>query len=588
MRQGVDDMKSIAKNKFEERKTLKKNFAFATIIFLLATFMSGTEIARAVTPAFSTSSNISNGALDPNILVNSTNFVTDINKFVFTVDVGTTGLTFDSAAFINSTRVRLNLRGTAQAGSISVQANISAFNPVADNPSNILTITVPDPLIAQTITFDAFTPMNVTDNDQIISASSTSGLDVSFSSKTPNICRIVSQKIHALVAGNCAIKASQSGNSTYKAAPEIINSVTISPAISGVVEKTVTKPPAVTTFATLEYSPDVPSTIFRDLIISSSGIGQIGATKLRLLVPDRATQSPAVFLVSSYSTDSENDQGFFVAKVQLVDKSGTSINRIEKAYEINMPKGYFYSEVFWSSDGLIWQRILETINKTLPNDSHAAFFREVDGSVSILTDQLGLFGYRFPQEDLKVLSPAQSLALNGQIQLSSSGGSGTGALTFGTSTAAVCTVTPDGVVSAKQAGKCFVFVRKYAAQQFIDSVSSKMVLSVQGSTPVVSNIQSSTPAATNKWSAVVGQTTCTFLSYSLTALSGQVQANFCPQDAGKVAILYVRSASSTRKWVDKKVASVVIDSNGTAVFDVALTVSTSNYLHVFVNGEHRL
>ena len=124
-------MKSIAKNKFEERKTLKKNFAFATIIFLLATFMSGTEIARAVTPAFSTSSNISNGALDPNILVNSTNFVTDINKFVFTVDVGTTGLTFDSAAFINSTRVRLNLRGTAQAGSISVQANISAFNPVA-------------------------------------------------------------------------------------------------------------------------------------------------------------------------------------------------------------------------------------------------------------------------------------------------------------------------------------------------------------------------------------------------------------------------------------------------------------------------
>ena len=571
-------MKSIAKNNFEERKTLKKNFAFATIILLITTFMSGTEIARAVTPAFSTSSDISNGALDPNILVNSTNFASDLNKFVFTVDLGTTGLTFDSAAFINSTRVRLNLRGSAQAGQISVQANISAFNPVADNPSNSLTITVPDPLIEQTITFDALIPMSVSDSGQILSASSTSGLDVSFLSKTPNICRIVSQKIHPLMAGNCAIKASQSGNSTYKAAPEIINSVTISPAVSGVVEKALTKSPAATTFATFEYSPDASNPAYKDLTISNSGVGQTGVTKLKLLVPSRATQYPAVFLVSSYSTDSENDQGFFVARVELVDKSGMAINRIEKAYEIRMPKGYFYSEVFWSSDGLMWQRIPETIIETLPSDSHAAFFREVDGSVSILTDQLGLFGYRFPQEDLKVLSPAQSFALNSQIQLASSGGSGTGALTFGTSTAAVCTVTPDGVVSGKQAGKCFVFVRKYAAQQFIDSVSAKMVLSVQSPTPV----------ASNQGAAVVGQTTCNFLSYSLTALSGQVQANFCPEDAGKVAILYVRSNSSTRKWVDKKVASVVINSQGVAVFDVVTAISTSNYLHVFVNGEHRL
>ena len=546
------------------------------VITLFVTFLSSTPIAFAAAPVVSTSATIANGALDPNILVISTNFATDLNKFVFTVDVGTTGLTFDSAAFISSTRVRLNFRGSAQAGSISVQANISAFMPVADSPSNTLTITVPNPLIAQTITFDALTPMTVTDSGQILSASSTSGLDVSFSSKTPNICRIILQKIQPLVAGTCSIKASQSGNSTYKAAPDIIKSLTISSQGSGVVENPVTPSPAVTTFATLEYSPDAPNPAYSDLTISYSGVGQFGATKLKLLVPIRATQNPAVFLVSSYSTDSENDQGFFVAKIQLVDKSGMAINRIEKAYEIRMPKGYFYSEVFWSSDGLIWQRILETVNETLPNDSHAAFFREVDGSVSILTDQLGLFGYRFPQEDIKVISPAQNLALNGQLQLGSSEGSGTGALTFGTTTAAVCTVTPDGVVSAKQAGKCFVFVRKNAAQQFIDSVSSKAIIMVEKS-ELTGKSHDALPSS---------KSSCDYLTYSLSQSATTVEAVFCPKNAGKVATLYVRAKASTRNWVDKKVATAIIDSNGFATFQVTPAIGASKFLHVFVGGKH--
>lgn len=177
------------------------------VVVLFASLISGTPMAFAAAPVISTSTTIAHGALDPGILINSSNFFTYLNKFNFTVDPGTTGLTFDSAAYINPTRVRLNLRGTAQAGSISVQAATSAFEPVADSQSNTLTITVPNPLMTQSITFDALTPMTVTDSGQVLSASSTSGLDVSFSSITPNTCRIVSQKIQALVAGTCSIKA---------------------------------------------------------------------------------------------------------------------------------------------------------------------------------------------------------------------------------------------------------------------------------------------------------------------------------------------------------------------------------------------
>ena len=560
------------------KDTRSAKFALTVTLFLITNLLTGTDSARALTPAFSTTSNISNGALDPSILVSSTNFASDVNKFGFTVDVGVTGLTYDSAAFVNSTKVRINLRGTAQAGSISIQANISVFNPVADNPSNTLIITVPDPLIVQTITFDALTPMNLNESDQILSASSTSGLDVSFSSKTPNTCRIVSQKIHALVAGTCSIKASQNGTSTYQAAPDIIKTLMISPLVSGVVEKSVSVVANVTTLATLEYSPDAPNNTYRDLVLSSSGNSQLGTTKLRLLVPNGATKSRAAFLVSSYSSDSENDQGFFVARVGLVNEFGTVLNRLEKAYKINMPRGYLYSEIYWSDLGTLWQRIPETMQESLPNDSHAAFFREIDGSVSVLTNQLGLFGYRFPQSVLELISPASKMLLNSQIQLSSVGGTGTGDVVFGTSTSQVCTVTPAGVLTGKQAGACFVFARKNASAQYIDSLSNKIVVTIQGSSPV----------AASKGVVTERQTACTFLSYSLTSLNGQVQANFCPQDAGKVAILYVRSASSTRKWVDKKVSSVVIDSNGVAVFDATLEIRSSISLHVFVNGEHKL
>ena len=94
--------------------TRSARFTFAVTLFLITSLLTGIEIARAVTPTLSSTSNISNGVVDPNIVVKSTNFVTDLNKFAFTVDVGTTGLTFDSAAFINSTSVRLNLEASLQ------------------------------------------------------------------------------------------------------------------------------------------------------------------------------------------------------------------------------------------------------------------------------------------------------------------------------------------------------------------------------------------------------------------------------------------------------------------------------------------
>lgn len=546
------------------------------LLALFATLLSGTPMAFAAAPVISTSTTITNGALDPVILINGSNFFTDLNKFNFTVDAGSTELSFDTAAFINPTSVRLTLRGTAQAGSITVQASVSAFYPVADTQSNTLTITVPKPLIAQSITFDSLKPMTVTDSNQILSASSTSGLDVSFLGITPYICRIVSQKIQPVTAGTCSIVAYQNGNSSYQAAPNIIQSFMISAADSGVVDKPDIDPPKVNTIGTLEYSPSTPTTTDKDFTFFSSGDGQNGTMTVKLQVPSQTTKNPVVFLVSSYSSDSENNRGFFVVDIEIVDKNGFAINHLEKAYKITMPRGYFYSEIFWSSDSLTWQRITEIKNETLPDDEHSVFFREVNGSVSILTDQHGLFGYRYPQEDLKVLSRVKTLAIGGQTQLDCSGGSGTGEVTYGTTTATVCAVTTDGIVSAKQAGKCLVFARKYAAQHFIDTVSGNTTIIV-GKSEATGKGQDGLPRP---------KTPCDTLSYSLSQSATKVEAIFCPKNAGQVATLYVRVETSANKWVNKKVATVIIDSKGVAVFKVTRKIGTSKFLHVFIDGKH--
>ena len=74
-------------------ETRKATFALAISLFLASNFLTGIEIAHAVAPVISTSSTISNGAIDPIILVSGNNFAQDADKFAFIVDIGTTGLT---------------------------------------------------------------------------------------------------------------------------------------------------------------------------------------------------------------------------------------------------------------------------------------------------------------------------------------------------------------------------------------------------------------------------------------------------------------------------------------------------------------
>ena len=117
----------------------------------------------------------------------------------------------------------------------SVLGNDSATLTGTDQLGNTATVTVSGvglaPLTPQTITFSnpgtqsEGTPLTLT-------ATATSGLPVTFTSVTTGVCTVAGSTATFIAAGMCTIDASQGGNTTYAAAPQVQQSFAVTPAPS--------------------------------------------------------------------------------------------------------------------------------------------------------------------------------------------------------------------------------------------------------------------------------------------------------------------------------------------------------------------
>jgi len=84
--------------------------------------------------------------------------------------------------------------------------------------------------IPQTITFSAVSNKTYGVAPFKVSATASSGLAVSFASLTPPVCTVRARTVTVLAAGTCTIQASQAGNATYAAAPNVNQSFTVAKA----------------------------------------------------------------------------------------------------------------------------------------------------------------------------------------------------------------------------------------------------------------------------------------------------------------------------------------------------------------------
>lgn len=112
-------------------------------------------IQSTVSRSIATTGTIANGASAPTVTITSTGFETQTSLDSFTVNTGTTGLTFASATFVDTSTITLGFTGTADYGSITIQAKATAFAPNASAATNTLTINVPAGLPAAPTAIDS-------------------------------------------------------------------------------------------------------------------------------------------------------------------------------------------------------------------------------------------------------------------------------------------------------------------------------------------------------------------------------------------------------------------------------------------------
>jgi hypothetical protein len=79
----------------------------------------------------------------------------------------------------------------------------------------------------QTISFSPIPATGVVTASLTLSATASSGLAVTFTSTTPNVCRVSGNTASLRIAGTCTIEASQAGNDSFESALPVAQTMTV-------------------------------------------------------------------------------------------------------------------------------------------------------------------------------------------------------------------------------------------------------------------------------------------------------------------------------------------------------------------------
>jgi hypothetical protein len=149
----------------------------------------------------------------------------------FTVTATSTAGLTPSYTGSTPTICSISLSGTVtinRAGACTIAAAQAGNDNYKAASTISLTITIAKAV--QTITFDPLTDQTLGAANITLSATSTSGLAVTFASKTTAVCTVFGSTLTVLTAGTCTITASQSGNLNNNNAVPVDRSFTVSAA----------------------------------------------------------------------------------------------------------------------------------------------------------------------------------------------------------------------------------------------------------------------------------------------------------------------------------------------------------------------
>jgi hypothetical protein len=135
-----------------------------------------------------------------------------------------------TVTFTTATPLVCSVSGTTltinAAGTCTINANQSGNDNYQAASQVVQSFTITPPT-AQSITFATPTGMTLGGSTQTVAPTATSSLTVALTSTTTGICTVTGFVITAVASGTCSITASQSGNTNYAAATDVIQTFTI-------------------------------------------------------------------------------------------------------------------------------------------------------------------------------------------------------------------------------------------------------------------------------------------------------------------------------------------------------------------------
>lgn len=189
-------------------------------------------------------------------------------------------------------------------------------------------------------------------------------------------------------------------------------------------------------------------------------------------VPDtvKVTLTPAAVTASTPA-------GLRSVKVVIATAAGVPITTFDVPLEINIGSVETSTVIAYSIDGRTWSAIPRIDGETLTAGQPDGYRVTSTGEVVILTRHLTEFGTRLQQAAFALSGDTRTVAAS-TLPLAANGGSGTGSVTWTSSTQAVCTVDTAGVVSAVTAGSCIIVAQRLADGVYMASAIAEQTIAV--------------------------------------------------------------------------------------------------------------
>jgi len=396
--------------------------------------------------------------------------------------------------------------------------------------SNTVTISIAK--AAQTITFGALSGKTYGAADFSVSATSSSGLAVAFTSNDTDVCTVSGSTVRIIAVGTCSITATQGGNDDYSSATGVTQTFSVS-------AKTIT---VVVTVADKVYDRGTTATVSSGVLsgvvagdtvsfvagnasaaFSTAAVGIAKSVTVtlsgnELTGPDAGNYSlivsgsPTASITAKPITVNVTPAGKTYDGTQAVLSFTTSLSGVEGADAVSV--GSDEVSVVFDAPGAGTQTATATVTASVLTGADAGNYVATVGTVSSAVIA------KASQASLSFTS-AGTVVFGQTLTLVATGGSGSGSITYGAS--GDCTLS-SGVITPTGAGSCSVTATRAADSNFLVSSSASQTVTILKANQSI-NFTSSVPVSAVSGTTYTPTATATSgltVSFSITTGNGTV------------------------------------------------------------------